>query len=109
MNSQPDRGSGATRSTVAGTERKSARDPMDRYYTPWLVALGVCQEWRHAIQGRVVLDPFAGGGVWLRAALAVGATSARGVDLDEGRPLCWPVKPCSETGSRPSEGRAGWW
>ena len=81
-----DRGSGATRSTVAGTERKSARDPMDRYYTPWPVALGVCQEWRHAIQGRAVLDPFAGGGVWLRAALAVGAASARGVDLDEGAP-----------------------
>ena len=81
-----DRGSGATRSTVAGTERKSARDPMDRYYTPWPVALGVCQEWRHAIEGRDVLDPFAGGGVWLRAALQVGAASACGVDLDPGAP-----------------------
>ncbi len=77
----------AAKSTVpAGSGRKSARDPMDRYYTPWPVALGVCQEWRHAIRGRDVLDPFAGGGVWLRAALQVGAASACGVDLDPGAP-----------------------
>ncbi len=77
----------AAKSTVpAGSGRRSERDPLDRYYTPWLVALGVCQEWRHAIQGRVVLDPFAGGGVWLRAALQVGAASACGVDLDPGAP-----------------------
>ncbi len=77
----------AAKSTVpAGSGRRSERDPLDRYYTPWLVALGVCQEWRHAIRGRDVLDPFAGGGVWLRAALQVGAASACGVDLDPGAP-----------------------
>ena len=77
----------AAKSTVpAGSGRRSERDPLDRYYTPWLVALGVCQEWRHAIGGRDVLDPFAGGGVWLRAALQVGAASACGVDLDPGAP-----------------------
>ena len=66
--------------------RKSERDALDRYYTPWPVARGVCEEWRHAIDGRDVVDPFAGGGVWLRAALAAGARSARGVDLDPGAP-----------------------
>jgi hypothetical protein len=77
----------AAKSTVpAGSGRKSERDPKDRYYTPWAVALGICQEWRHAIEGRDVLDPFVGGGVWLRAAPKVGAASVRGVDLDEEAP-----------------------
>jgi DNA modification methylase len=63
----------AAKSTVpAGSGRKSERDPMDRYYTPWPVALGVCQEWRHAIQGSAVLDPFTGSGSTGVAAIATG-------------------------------------
>lgn len=70
-------------STVPGASpRKTEGDPLERYYTPHDIALGVCRRWRAHIEGRVVVDPFAGGGAWLQAALDVGAHSVEGCDLD---------------------------
>ena len=62
------------------------RDPLDRYYTPADVAQAICRRWAWAIAGRRVVDPFAGGGAWLDAAIAVGAASVGGSDLDPDAP-----------------------
>lgn len=70
-------------STVAGTTaRKTESDPLERFYTPQPIAIGLCRRWQAHIAGQWVVDPFAGGGVWLDAALQVGAASVEGCDLD---------------------------
>lgn len=70
-------------STVAGTvARKTESDPLERFYTPQPIALGLCRRWQAHIAGQWVVDPFAGGGAWLDAALQVGAASVEGCDLD---------------------------
>lgn len=79
-----------SRNTVAGkrTDRVAGeRDPLDRYYTPVDVAQAVCRRWAWALKGRRVVDPFAGGGAWLEAATAAGASSVGGCDLDPGAPV----------------------
>lgn len=79
-----------SRNTVAGSgggERRGAeRDPLDRYYTPGPIARAVCRRWVWALAGRRVVDPFAGGGAWLDAALLAGADSVGGCDLDPTAP-----------------------
>lgn len=76
-----------SRNTVAGTsERKSEQDALGRYYTPDAVTLALLTRWRSVVAGRRVVDPFAGGGSWLRAALAVGAASVGGCDMDPAAP-----------------------
>ena len=75
------------RNTVAGTsERKSPQDALGRYYTPDPVALALLWRWRGIIGvGFRVVDPFAGGGAWLRAGRAIGPEVA-GCDLDPDAP-----------------------
>jgi hypothetical protein len=74
-------------STVAGTARKTEPDPLERYYTPQPIALSLCRRWQKHIAGQWAVDPFAGGGVWLNAALEVGAASVEGCDLDPLAPV----------------------
>ena len=70
-------------STVPGASpRKTESDPLERFYTPHNIALGVCRRWQRHIAGQWAVDPFAGGGAWLTAALEVGAASVEGCDLD---------------------------
>ena len=70
-------------STVPGASpRKTEGDALERYYTPHNTARGVCRRWQRHIDAALVVDPFAGGGAWLRAAMEVGAGMVSGCDLD---------------------------
>lgn len=62
------------------------RDPLDRYYTPRLLAEAcIVWLWRHASATGPLVDPCAGGGSWLDAAEAYG-WRAMGCDIDPGAP-----------------------
>lgn len=72
-----------------------ARDPLDRYYTPRLLA-SACLTWlvEHCGARGPLFDPCAGGGAWLSAAEARGWDS-EGCDIDPEAPAVL-------------EGRAAW-
>jgi hypothetical protein len=87
-----------------------ARDELDRYYTPALLA-SACVRWLADHMGAAgpLYDPCAGGGAWLDAAHELGWAS-EGCDLDpsapavlDGRAACEPMERWT-----PRTG-VGWW
>jgi predicted RNA methylase len=53
-----------------------------QWHTPPRLAARMCTEWPHLLNGRSVLEPSAGGGALVRAALDAGAAHVLAVEID---------------------------